>query len=281
MLRGWQKNWEGQGGGASVGPMRYLDVFGRSMSALDEATRDVLTRAGASGEEAARAVLMGTPRTWTGNKLLELVKGSGAARLLLPFAKTGVNILESGLERTPGVGLLPQVQAWAQTPRDLLMRRQALGALAMLAGAGTGAAMAEGGPLEDYRRALPFVEAAGATYALPLALGARAGRALTEGGGLMGVGRGIVQGVQEQAPVPRTLNPNDALGDLMRQYLVPYGGALDLFSTVEPSQLGGPKSAFRNVFADVPILNELLAESVARRARPAFTSATTPAWMRD
>jgi hypothetical protein len=188
-------------------------------------------------------------------------------RVALPFGKTAVNILESGIERTPGVGMLPSVQKWAQTPADLLRRRQALGALAMAGGVGVGAATAEGGPLEDYRWAQPFAEAATATYALPFAVASRASRPLFEGGDWGDVAGGVVSGVREQAPLPRNMNPQGMAADLLRQYLLPYGGLLDLMSTVDPSQLGGSRSLFAGTLSDVPVLNELLAESVARRGR--------------
>ena len=102
---------------------------------------------------------------------------------------------------------------------------------------------------------------------------------------------GVCAGVMQQAPLPRGGNATNVLKDLARQYSIPYGGLLEMLSSVDPSELGDSGSLFAKPLSQIPVVNEWLAEQVrtgragprsAGRGRtPAATQAGLPAWMRD
>jgi len=261
---------------------QFRGPFTRMMGAVDTAGNDVLQRAGLPEGYARRLTATSEPRSKTGGALVSLAR---EAPMLLPFARTGVNLVERGLERTPGVNLLPAVDRMtAEDSRPLLeggssrggstrTRRSLLGLAALAAGAGYGAASGPGGPLEDYRGGLAekIAMPAAGLYALPMALGAagvRGYQSAKKSPASVSALRELAREFFNQLPLPEEAGPERYL-----QRNAPAIGTM--FSPVAPSEFDTSGGTFDPMLARIPLLNELLLPRkrktpgpTARRRRP-------------
>ena len=77
---------------------------GSMMFAGDLATRKAWTAAGIPEHLARRATLTYNPTTSAGEGVVEFAKRHPSLAMLQPFSRTAVNIVESGIERTPILG---------------------------------------------------------------------------------------------------------------------------------------------------------------------------------
>lgn len=234
-----------------------FDFPGKLIGAPDAAARNVLERAGASPQEAGQFTLSGAPSSEAGQWLTRGVSQFPMVRQILPVARTATNLIERGIERTPGLGQLPGVRAWSGASPQTALKRQGLGLLAMGASAGVGAASAPGGPLDDWGDAAPYANALMGPYALPGAVASVAGRAIARGGDLNDVMSQAGRELQNQLPLPSVYtNPFSAPGRYAGQF-VPFGGVT---RTLYPDykSLDMNKSFFGPAAAQVPFLNESL-----------------------
>jgi GNAT superfamily N-acetyltransferase len=248
-----------------------LTYASRALGSPDYATRSALQRAGATEREAGQYTLSGDPSSGVGNAIVNLARYP-AVQWFMPVAKTAVNVAERGLERTPGLGSLDAVRGWSNASPELARRRQVLGALAMLGGAGVGYESGEGGSLD----ALPdwlsrYFGALTGPFALPTIAASAAGERFREASdqrdrypALEALEAMATTGVR-QLPLPAPwANPFDPAEFLRR--MVPYGGAGRVLSPVPPREFdtsGDP--LFGPALSQVPFLNEQLFE---RRGRP-------------
>lgn len=123
-------------GGTRHGPTSgVLGIPSRMMAAVDEGVTGGMERAGVSREAAKEALLTSNPKSETGKWLS---KAPALVRLPMPFVRTATNLVERGLEHTPGVGALPAVRKMRNPTRQQLIARQSLGALAAAAGLAAG-----------------------------------------------------------------------------------------------------------------------------------------------
>ena len=155
---------------AAPGAGGVREPFTSLLSGITQGTQSVLRRAGV--EDPAASTFTSTPRSDYGAKAAALA-GTKIGNIFEPVMRVPINALERGLERTPGVGLFPGVQAMrAGVPGASTARLQALGGLAVLAGVAGHELTRPGAPLEDAppwaKTLAPF--AAGA-YMVPAELG--------------------------------------------------------------------------------------------------------------
>lgn len=193
-------------------------TVGRVFSAGDAAAVNALKKAGIGVDEARTLTLAGDPTSKIGQatmKGLETVKreggalGRAAVPLVSPFPRVGIQALERGLERVPGLNVIPGAVA-ARTPGDPLLRQA--GQIARGAGRGlvdpgnisratTGAAAGGAGfALQDEIPpwAVPLVGAAAGPAVLPFAIGHALSLAQQGGGGGP---RAITGAVSENLPI--------------------------------------------------------------------------------
>jgi hypothetical protein len=158
----------------------FREPFTAIMSGETAATQNVLGRSGFSPEEAEERTFTNIPKSEFGKGLVNLAR-TKIGSVFEPVAKIPVNNAERGLERMPGVGLLPGIRKMGSTVP--VGRLQALGGLAALAGVVGAHEARPGGALEDVppavRNLAPF---AGAAYMLPIEAGTIVDKALEDGG---------------------------------------------------------------------------------------------------
>lgn len=111
-----------------------LNIPGRLMHAFDQMGKEALEAAGHTPESAADVMLTGDPRSDIGKGLQSLhAKGGTIGRIMMPFVRTGTNLVERGMERTPGIGILasklmdPEVHAADIAARQVLGGASAFG----------------------------------------------------------------------------------------------------------------------------------------------------------
>lgn len=238
---------------------RALDLPGRLIGAPDEATRGALARAGATAEEAGQYTMSGQPSSGPGRWITSGVSRFPLVRQLIPVARTTTNLIERGIERTPGLGGLEAVKNWSGASDELARRRQLYGLASFLTGAGAGYETAPGQDFEDLGSASPYATALMGPYALPAALGGVAGRAYAQGKPLS---TAMLSELQNELPLPSVYNnPMTSPGRYLGQF-VPFGGATRLLYPV-------PQSDFdtRGLFAPSASLVPLLNEAVVPRRR--------------
>lgn len=233
-----------------------LGTFSRIMHAVDEGVTSRAVKGGLTEEEAKLALHTAEPRSETGQWLSSRPK---AMSTLIPFARTATNILERGMEHTPGVGLLPSVRAMRpeSTGREIASR-QILGLLAALGGAELSS---------DDGRPSPYLAPALGPLALPYAAGSAMRAALSKRkGGDTGrrMGTAALETLRQALPLP-----TDAYGfDLGRFGASFVPGVLGDASLVDPRSLDQTQSLFDPAIAKIPILNEsLLRRKSVRRSK--------------
>lgn len=228
-------------------------IPGRIMGAMDESTKDALRRAGESSDSAATTTFTAEPKSAFGKGVTSFHgRGGPLARLIVPFARTATNLLERGVERTPGVGYLPAVRKMQGATMGEATARQALGALAGLLGYETGS--------DD-----PYLAAAAGPYALPYAMGA-AGRKVTNRKGGKTTGSDLVRSaagsVANATPLPRDAYAYDP-AKILAQW-VP--NAASLMSEHAPNEFDTSGSLLNPSIAKIPMLNDLLLKLKSPRA---------------
>lgn len=220
-----------------------LGVFSRIMHAVDEGVTAGLERGGLTNAEAKTSLFTSEPLSKSGKWIASRPEYMSA---VVPFVRTGVNIVERGLEHTPGIGSLPAVRAMRGSSTDRVIARQALGALAMAAGVGLG-------------ESSPTVGAAMGPLWLPYTIGARGREAYERRSGdpFSNVARSVPETIGESLPLPSssTVSPYDPARFLAS--FVP--GLLRDASAVPPSEFKQP-GLFDPAIAKIPFLNEALLE---------------------
>lgn len=175
--------------GPTPGAASRIPSPGKAMGSIDEAMKNVLTRAGSTPEE-ARSALLQAPLEGRLGEVLE----SGVAKVVHPFRRTPFN-------------------AWLEGWDKIKNAQQNKAALGIYGGAGAihGAATAE----EDYPVSIPLAIAASARYGLPYGLAAAAARGLAGGQGGGGIAGNILP-VSEYG-VTQAVTP----GGLVKPFLRP------------------------------------------------------------
>jgi len=144
-----------------------LGQVARPFAGAQNATVEAMMRSGISRAAAEKALFVAKPESQLGTDMLGLQKNL-LARFLRPFARIGTNLVEQGIQRTPGLNIYAQKRFNFGNP-DTLAARNIMGLGAMATGAGVGAMdkklAAEGHPVspavKGLRRALM------AAYGLP------------------------------------------------------------------------------------------------------------------
>lgn len=291
---GWRQNVVREGLEPPPGsPFAYA---GKAIGAPDYAAREVIGRAqgrvaggnlpGIPTDETAGVggyyTLSGDPLSPTGKKFLDFVRNRPAAQVFIPVARTATNFIERGLERTPGIGGTKTVRDWTGASDAMVKRRQALGALAMLAGLGAGAAsetvLPDEGRAGAFKEAMPFLSAAASVFGLPVAASAAGGQAaartLRQSGrpDLGGVPLSMLNAILEGAPLPSgyDITGGDRFVPNLLRRAVPYGALGRLISPTDPRTLDLGSSRFGPALGQVPFLNEWLypPKRPVRPARP-------------
>jgi hypothetical protein len=292
---GWRRNVVREGLEPPPGsPFAYA---GKAIGAPDFAARQVIGRAqsrvaggGLPGIPSAQQAdiggyytLSGDPLSKFGDWFVKGVRKFPAAQVLVPVARTATNFIERGLERTPVIGGMKTVRAWTGASDAMVKRRQALGALAMLASLGAGAAsetvLPDEGRAGAFKEAMPFLSAAASVFGLPVAASAAGGQAavrtLRQSGrpDLGGVPLSMLNAVLEGAPLPSgyDITGGDRFVPNLLRRAVPYGALGRLISPVDPRTLDLGSSRFGPALGQVPFLNEWLydAKPRPRPRRPA------------
>lgn len=226
-----------------------LGTFSRIMHAVDEAATEGLERGGLTNDEARLSLHTSEPRSKWGKYIAS--RPEGAMDIFMPFVRTGTNLVERGLEHTPGVGMLPAVRGMRDASNKQVAARQALGALAVLLGATAGS--------DD-----PYVGAALGPLAIPFTAGA-AGRTAIErrGDDFSNLIRAEMDVLKNALPLPTDAYDYDP-GKLLASF-VP--GVLRDASQVKTSSLDTSGSVFNPAIAKVPFLNERLLKRKRKRSR--------------
>jgi hypothetical protein len=247
----------------NVGPVT------RMMGAVDQATNHALQRSGYSEGYAKRMTATNDPLSKTGSKILDVARENP---VLLPFARTGVDLVEQGLMRTPGVNQLPGVRAMSEASDALpllddpgrmspSMRRSLLGLAAVAGGVGYGAASSEGGPLEGWagstaeKMALPGA----GLYALPVTAAVAGTRGLmNSGGGALKALNAAQREFWDSLPLPESVSP--------QEFFSRFAPALGAYtSPVNPKNFDTSQGVFDPMISRLPLINEMLLEQRRRQ----------------
>lgn len=226
-----------------------IGVPGRIMGAVDEGTMGALRRAGLPDSEAHLTAFRGDPRSEVGRAIAEFpARGGTYGRLALPFARTATNILERGIERTPGLGSLPAVRAMTRASAKEALIRQ-------MVGAGAGVAGYEVGDEN------PYVGAALGPYALPFGIGAAAGAASRKGGSGLRQAQAAVKTFGQSVPLPSDTaitSPGDLPAQFVPNGLTFLGPQLPPDMTYDTSAEDVPGWLANKSIAKIPWLNQML-----------------------
>jgi hypothetical protein len=221
---------------------------------MDTATKAALQRAGISAEEASTITFTGSPRSKLGKGVLGFSTAGGPiARLFVPFARTGMNILERGIERTPGVGFLPGVRKMTDASLKTAAARQL-----------PGSALLAMGYLFGHEN--PYLAAALGPYAIPYALGAAARAAKERGGDPSDVLRSGVSALREATPVPTEAHEYDP-GRVIASF-VP--NIVREAAAEAPTEFETTGSVLHPAVAKIPGLQATLRRRRRRRPRPRY-----------
>ncbi len=118
---------------------KILSLPGTFITTGDVTTRRILVQAGLSDAEARAATLTSDPEWQLSKKVLDFQRGAGpAGQMLMPFARTLLNVVEQGAQRTPVLGSV--VQAARETPdaANVQLIQQMLGGATGVAGGAAG-----------------------------------------------------------------------------------------------------------------------------------------------
>lgn len=257
--------WAAGGDGSWRGP------FTRAMGAIDQGTIQALMRAGFTEEQARLMTLTNEPISKASQSLLDVAR---KLPVLLPFARTGLNVVEQGLVRTPGINRLPAVESIASTMDDTMrtvaegglspaVRRSLVGLGVVASGGAYGALSSEGGPLEGMAgsTAEKALMPGFGLYNLPGAVAASGARAFMNANelGPMRALNAMQREAFDMLPLPEGVSP--------QEYLARFAPAIGAYlSPVAPREFVTNRGVFDPAIARLPGLNELLLE---RRGTPA------------
>lgn len=227
-----------------------LGVPSRLMGAMDDASKAALNRGGVPASEAELITFTGEPRSQFGKALVDMQERSQIARFFMPFVRTATNIAERGLERTPGVGYLPQVRRMTNASAGTASARQALGALAMLVGSQYG---------DDHPLMLPAL----GPFAVPAAVGAALGEAAEKGKSKSDAAKAGFRAAVKSTPVPTESYQYDP-ARLVAQF-VP--NALRDLDPNDPSSLDTSRSLLAPAIKKIPFVNQSLPRKRRRASR--------------
>jgi hypothetical protein len=233
----------------------------RAMAASDEAIQGGLRKAGVPAEEARITTLTNDPRSNLGRSLQQFQQSHPAVRFAMPFVRTATNLVERGLERTPGVGYLPQVRRMSPGGADLktATARQGLGMLAAALGT-------------QIDTDNPYLVAALGPYMLPTMLGSAGAEGFERGDDPSALVKRVIGEGFSQTPIPESYEYSDP-GRLLAQFvpnlLRPFGGGSP--SDYEMETLLDP------AIAKIPGLNDLVLQQKRKRA----VKKTTPRKRKD
>lgn len=224
-----------------------LNIPGRVMGAIDSATKDALRRGGVASDLAKEITFTNRPKSETGAALTDFLSKTPMAKLAVPFSRTATNILERGLERTPGLGYL--AQALTGGAMQTSVPKQILGTIAAVAGAKYGADN-------------PLAQAFLAPYSVPASIGAGMGGAASKANSTgADVLNGAVKSFLSMAPLPNdySLQPNQWLASFVPNILRDVNPMIG----TDPSSFDTSHSLTGAALAKIPILNELLLKKKA------------------
>lgn len=239
-----------------------MGLPGRVAGTTITSVKNALVRGGENPDQAALTTLSSEPRSAFGQGLNALHdKGGRLARTIIPFARTAVNLLERGAERTPGVGYLPAVRKMTDSTMGEATVRQALGALAALVGSQVGGTS-------------PLIAAAAGPYALPFALGGAVGAKFNKKGKPASgaqIGNAGIDALQKAIPLPT--DAYDYRPGTIGASYVP--NALSTLSThpaneYDTSAKSIPEWLTNPAIAKIPMLNDLLLKLKSPKARAAL-----------
>lgn len=263
----WRNPEEGRWG-SNTG---VLGMPGRAMGAVDKGTKEALRRAGISEDDAALITYTNQPKSVAGQSLVKGFNNSGLGRLFVPFSRTATNIVERGLERTPGVGSLPWVKDMTNATPGQQLARQAIGGGTMYSGyklaqdSEKAKARGESSPVDNR-----VVQALLGPYALPVSMAVAAERKNAQRG--------------EQTPWDQVKAGYDTLIRSTpvtsesyqfdpRSILASFvPNMLSKLSPTDPKSLDTSKTPpglqpFGPAIAKIPMLNELLLKRKRRQTR--------------
>jgi GNAT superfamily N-acetyltransferase len=230
-----------------------LGAPSRAMHAVDEGITSGMTRGGLSTEEAKLQLLTSKPRSRTGQWVASR-PGEGWGSAVMPFVRTATNLVERGLEHTPGAGFLKGVKA--MRPNDSTGRRlarQGMGLAAMGAGAAFG---------DEHPQVTPLL----GPLALPYALGTAGVEALESRSGgdpLRRVTLSAFDTLRRMAPLPS----NEYAYDPTR-YLASYvPGIVRDANWIAPDEFRQDQSIFDPAIARIPVVNEAVLPRRVKRPR--------------
>lgn len=231
--------------------------FTRVMGAIDQSTNEALQRAGFAEDQARTLTGTSDPVSKTGQNVLGVARNMP---MILPFARTGTNLVEQGLLRTPGVNLLPDVRAMEQPGMASAGRRALTGLAAIAAGAGYGYASSEGGPLEDLSGStLEKVMMPGMGLAsVPGTAASAAMRGFMDKGTPLEGMNAANKAFWDQVPLPEAVPPQEVLSRF-----APAIGAY--LSPVEPKKFETRHGIFDPTIARLPFLNEMILDRKGSR----------------
>jgi hypothetical protein len=253
-----------RGGTPFEGPAAsVLGLPSRALGAITEAAKDVYGRAGFTPEEAAAHTFTNEPNADATEKLLAFAR-TGLGNWLMPVAKIPLNLIERGIERTPGLGSLQSVRDWTGASPELALRRQLIGGGAMAAAGAAGAATAPGSGHEDlakYADALPLI---GGGLTVPAEAAVQAGRMMATPykGSVLDTLAALLHGYNKALPLPTglpdqfsTKNPAGALATWLSQF-IPFGQATKKLYPVPQNEFDTRGLFFGPSTAEIPGVNE-------------------------
>lgn len=186
-------------------PMKALSLPGVWMTTGDATTRKLGLLAGFTEDEMRAMTATNEPESALGRNLANIPRTGVGGQILMPFARTLVNLTEQGLKRTPGVGFLydAMVEGAPKVTTKQQLLRQMLG-MGVAGGAGAvGYNEDIDNPTGDKMLRSAVTNAAG-PYQLLAAMGYAGGEALKGGDTpLRALQKAGTQGLQ-QIPLPST-----------------------------------------------------------------------------
>lgn len=231
-----------------------LGIPSRVMHAADEAVTGGLQRGGLDADEARTTLMTSQPKSDFGRKVTDLAKNP-VASTIIPFARTATNMVERGLEHTPGIGMLPGVRGMRNSDLPRTLARQGMGAAAL----GAGAYFSEDIPDE----AKPFIAAGLGPLALPYLFGEGAAQAAGERGDpFSNIARSPADVLRQSVPLPSDAYDYDP-GRLAASWIP---GVVRDASLDDPRSFSTSRSIFDPTIAKIPGLNRAVLPRKARRS---------------
>lgn len=232
-----------------------LDIPGRTMGAIDRASKNALERANIPADQAHEITFTNRPKSDLGSSLNDALNRSTAGKLLVPFSKTATNILERGIERTPGLGYLAQALSGGNLTTSV--PKQILGAVAAGAGGYVGSRPGAAAYAKAHPTQKALIEALLGPYAVPYAIGSGAMQAAQKPKSTAAdVVQAALSTLSSAAPMPNeyTLDPSRYLASYVPNIL----RDVNPLAGIDPAGFDVGHSFVNRSIAKIPVLNELL-----------------------